>query len=121
MKATVEKEEKVDGMGLIFLYFEKRESGISEKLGKVKQPFIKEGGYLFYTQIYSGKVSVLISFPTIENVVTREDPLQIDILCPGDLNEEIITSHVVTFLKKMIEWEGLDINHRAIGFKNGND
>jgi hypothetical protein len=118
MKATIGKEEKVDGMGLVFLYFEKRESGISEKLGKVKQPLIKEGGYLFYTQIYSGKVAVLISFPTIENVVEREEPQQIDILCPRDLNEETIASHVVTFLKKMTEWEGLDINHRAIGFNN---
>ncbi len=121
MKATVGKEEKIDGMELVFLYFEKRKSGISEKLGKVKHPFIKEGGYLFYTQIYSGKVSVLISFPTIENVVAREEPRQIDILCPRDLNEEMITSHVVTFLKSMTEWEGLDINHRTIGFNNNKE
>ena len=60
----------------------------------------------------------MISFPTIENVVAREDPQQIGIFCPSDLTEEIITSHVITFLKKMTEWEGLDINHRAIGFNN---
>ena len=119
MKATVGKEENIDGMELVFLYFEKRESGISEKLGKVKHPFIKEGGYLFYTQIYSGKISVLMSLPIIENVVEREEPQQINILCPRDLKEETIVSHVVTFLKTMTEWEGLDINHRAIGFNNG--
>lgn len=118
MKATVGKEENIEGMQLVFLYFEKRESGISEKMGKTNHPFIKEGGYLFYTQIYSGKVSVLISLPIIENVIEREDLQQIDIYCPSDLKEDTIIDHVVTFLKSMIEWEGLDINHHTIGFNH---
>lgn len=118
MKVAVKKEDKVAGLEMIYLFFGKRDSGIYERIGKNKHPYLKEGGYLFYSQIYSGKVSVWMSQPVIENIIEMEEPILINTYCPADLNEEIITQHVADFLKKMIEWEGLDKDHRReIGFR----
>lgn len=118
MNAEVKKEDKVGGLELIYLFFGKRDSGIFERIGETKHPYLKEGGYLFYTQIYSGKISVWMSQPVIENIIDMGEPIQINTYCPADLKEETIVEHVAEFLKKMIEWEGLDIDYRReIGFR----
>lgn len=117
MKAKVEKEEKRRGMELVYLCFENRESGIYEEIGSTKRHYMKEGGYLFYTQIYNGKITVWISLPTIEDFMDRVPPKPIEVYEPSEIKEEIIIKHVSEFLKAMTEWEDKDIEHHAIGFK----
>lgn len=120
MNAEVKKEDKMDGMQLVYLAFKKRESGISEHFEDTTRPYMKEGGYLFYTQIYNGKISVFISLPTIENFIDRKPPKPLGVFDPSDITEAIIVDHVTKFLKEMAMWEDNDLEHQEIGFKMRN-
>jgi hypothetical protein len=117
MGAEVRKEEKLDGMEMVFLVFKKRESGIFEHFEDTVRPYMKEGGYLFYTQIYNGKISIFISLPVIENFIERTKPKPVGIFEPAELTEEIIIDHVSQFLKEMASWEDNDLQHQEIGYK----
>jgi hypothetical protein len=78
---------------------------------------MKEGGFLFYTQIYNGKVSVWISLPVIENFVEQQAPAPLDIYEPSEIKEDLIVRHVAEFLKTMALWEDQDMEHHEIGYK----
>jgi len=116
MQAKVATEENLQGMELVYLCFEKRESGIFERIGKIKRPYLKDGGYLTYTQIYNGKISVWMSQPSIEQLMENKAPDPIDIYEPTELNEGLIIHHVTHFLKEMIKWEDLDASHHQLGY-----
>jgi hypothetical protein len=101
---------------LVYLTFGKRESGIYERLAEIKRPFLKDGGYLTYTQIPNGKISVWIGFPKIEKFLEGDAPKPIEIYPPEEITEDLIINHVTAFLKAMIEWEDIDTTRHELGY-----
>lgn len=120
VNAEVHKEEKLEGMEMVCLTQGERESGIYERIANTKRPFLKDGGYLCYTQIYNGKVSVWIALPVIENIMESQVPEPINIFNPDEIKEEMIIKHVAQFFKEMAEWEDKDLQHHELGYKMRN-
>lgn len=118
MNAEVEKEEKTEGLEFVYLKFGSRESGIAARSGKAKRDFMKDGGYLYYTQLYNGKISVWISTPVIENFTECPPIKPFKIYAPAELKEADIIQDVAIFLKVMTNWEVNSIEHHKMSYKH---
>lgn len=117
LNVKIDIEDKVEGMEFIYFGFGQRSSGLFEVYEKTKLPVIKDGGYLFYTQLYNGKISVLVTVPTIEKYMEALEPKSLEVLRPDELTREKIIGHVISFLDEMTAWEDRDFEHHEIGFK----
>jgi len=117
INVKIEIEDKVEGMEFIYFGFGPRNSGLFEIYEKTKLPVIKDGGYLFYTQLYNGKISVLVTVPTIEKYMEALEPKSLEVLQPAKLTKEKIMGHVAAFLEEVTIWEDRDFEHHEIGFK----
>jgi len=117
LNVKIDIEDKVEGMEFIYFGFGSRNSGLSEVYENTKLPVIKDGGYLFYSQLYNGKVSVLITLPVIEKYMEALEPKPLEVLRPAEITKEKIMEHVSDFLEEMAVWEDRDFGHHEIGFK----
>lgn len=117
LNVKIDIEAKVEGMEFIYFGFGPRNSGLFQVYEKTKVPIIKDGGYLFYTQLYNGKISVLVTAPTIEDYMEAIEPKPLEVLRPAELTEEKIMEHVSSFLEEMTAWEDRDFAHHEIGYK----
>ena|ERR1700722_15667131 len=119
----VHKIENMDNYQTVNIQCSNVHSGIIENdidfaSGKItkRKVYRKEGGYLSYCQSYIGKIHVIIGIPFIEELVTPKNSHEvIATIERQDLTEDIITSHVITFLEKLQEFESIDITQ--IGYK----
>jgi hypothetical protein len=71
--------------------------------------FIKHGGYLLYAQHVNGRISVLISYPHVDEFVVESEHKKIGYYDPEEITEELIYSHVGNFLDEIIAWESADL------------
>jgi len=117
MDVKIKVEDKMEGMEVIYLSYGKEDSGIFEKIGKTKRPVIKEGGHLFYTQLYNGKVGVWKTLPNIKKLMNAQAPQKLGLFEPEEITEELIISQVAEFLQSLATWEDKDLENGSIGYK----
>ena len=76
---------------------------------------LKRGGLLAYSLLASGKISVAIQFPYIEDVYgSPQNIKEIGTFSPVDITHEMIIGHVEDFLEDMLKWEKEE--KKLIGF-----
>ena len=66
---------------------------------------VKMGGYLFYSQVFNGKVLVGVSYPYVEELQDPTPNKGFAILDPEEVTKEKIFEHVEHFLKELTEVE----------------
>ena len=120
----VQRIENLKNYQTINISFYTTNSGIVEIKDKDSdekglKKFVKHGGYLAYSQLYHGKISVFIGYPHIDEWVEQMENEFINLYEPNEINEDLIESHVITFLDTMAEWEGtfkVQIERRKVGY-----
>ncbi|WP_367389847.1 hypothetical protein [Lewinella sp. LCG006] len=110
----VDKHETLTNRESIYLSMENFPSGIVNI--EEKRSYMYIGGALHFGQLFSGKISVWIENPYVEEIAyCKESYVQIDLLEPSDVTESKIREYVVKFLDMMKPFE---MESRAlIGFK----
>jgi hypothetical protein len=66
---------------------------------------MKYGGRLVYEQYYNGKICVSFVYPFIEIVTDTQKKVEIAVLEPSDITDDILSGHVADFLRFMTAWE----------------
>ena len=117
MNAEIKVEAKMEGLEIVYLSFGKTASGIFEKIGDTTRPIIKEGGHLFYTQIYNGQITVWKTLPNIEKLMDPESPEQLGKYSPSQITERIVMEHIAEFLDDLATWEDHELNSKGIGYR----
>lgn len=98
-------EESVRNFDSVCLGFKPRPTNIVLKQGAGAKGLIKRGGYLFYGQVFNGKVLVGISYPCVEELQDATPNKAIALLDPEQITEEKIIEHVAQFVKEITEAE----------------
>ncbi len=76
---------------------------------------IKKGGYLSYSQIANGKISVFVHYPYIEDIYGLPDNiLEVGIFAPMEITKALILTHIEQFLDEIMKWEKEE--KKLIGF-----
>jgi len=120
----VQRIENLKNYQTINISFNTTSSGIVEindndSDEKGWRKFVKYGGYLAYSQLYHGKISVFIGYPYIDEWVEQMENKFINLYDPNEINEDLIENHVITFLDDMAEWEGtfkVEIERNRVGY-----
>tara|TARA_R100000789_G_C2999939_1_gene148498 strand:- start:483 stop:986 length:504 start_codon:yes stop_codon:yes gene_type:complete len=120
LSLKIETEENFEGMEMVYATLGKRKSGIAEKIEGTKRYYFKEGGFLAYTQLFNGKISVWITLPTIENLMETPAPEPLHIYKPSEITKEVVQQNLAVFFKDMTEWEDQDLQHHEVGYKMRN-
>ena len=82
------------------------DSGITLEVEGNTFSYIKHYGHLVFGQLHNGEISVVISLPYIEELVTNnEQEIIMDPLKPSELTEDKILDVFHVFLTKIVEWE----------------
>lgn len=116
-EANVKVNEDTKNTEAVYLEMKERDSGIASIEGEdIEKPKVKKGGYLFFVQLYNGKISIMIVYPTIEGVTKVKEPKTVETLEPEDIDESVICRNVVNFLDEMAQWEDNEPGHKTIGF-----
>lgn len=63
------------------------------------------GASLLYSQLFNGKILVLVFFPTLSDLVEKKQPTDLGTFEPEDINEELIESHFAKFFDFLTLWE----------------
>lgn len=87
----------------VSLSFDNTDSGIVEV--QTGQPVSKQGGGLFFGQLYNGSVVVLIVYPAVPNFAQASPPLQVGTYLPSEIDATFVTRTLVQFLDEMTNWE----------------
>jgi hypothetical protein len=98
------KEESVRNFDTVCLGFMPTPTSIAIREGAAIKGFVKMGGYLFYSQVFNGKVLVGISYPYVEELQDAA-PKGIAIVDPEEITKEKILEHVEQFLREITEAE----------------
>jgi hypothetical protein len=121
------KQESISNFDTVCLGFRPTPTSIVVREGEGAKGLVKMGGYLFYSQVFNGKVLVGISYPCVE---TLQDPAPnkgLALLDPEEITKEKIFEHVEHFLKELTEDESSPsmeeelARHRSFGFASRND
>lgn len=93
------------------------DSGISLEVEETTVSYIKHYGHLVFGQLHNGEISVVISLPYIEELVTNdEQEIIFPPLRPSELTHSKILEVFHAFLTKILEWEN---NPLSAGFRHG--
>jgi len=123
LKLKIREINEIKNLEAVRLTFGFLNSGlfVEKKNKKQKIPpmvLIKKGGYLSYSQIANGKISVFIHYPYIEGIYGDPDNiLEIGIFTAGELTKDGILEHVEQFLEEIVKWEKEE--KKLIGFHSG--
>ncbi|MBT8220659.1 MAG: hypothetical protein KJP00_12590 [Bacteroidia bacterium] len=117
LDAKVKLEDKMEGMEIIYLTFGRSNSGIFEKIGKARRPVIKEGGHLFYSQLFTGKIGVWRTLPHVKKLSNAQEPMKVGVYDPDGITEDLILQHVHEFIESVADWEENDLSSNSIGYK----
>lgn len=109
----------------IYISFGHKPSGLSYKkddffnLQEGRSGFIlKNGANLFYSIGYRGEVTVWMQYPSIDNVIWKEnDYNEIRKVKQSDINETTVRKDVEHFLDQVIKWNSGEVGTEKIGFK----
>jgi hypothetical protein len=76
---------------------------------------LKRGGLLAYSLIASGKISVAIQYPYIEDIYgSPQNIRELGTFSPAEITHDMIIEHVEDFLEEMLKWEKEE--KKLIGF-----
>ena len=116
----IRKYDEVRNLESIQLTFGILNSGLLIEPNKIRSTelsmvLLKRGGLLAYSLLASGKVSVVIQYPYIEDIMgSPQNIKEIGTFHPTEITEELILEHVETFLEEIVEWEKEE--KKLIGF-----
>jgi hypothetical protein len=99
------KEESVRNYDTVCLGFMPRPTNIVLRKGTAIKGLAKIGGYLFYSQVFNGKILVGISYPCVEELQDAAPNKGLAILDPEEITEEKILAHVEQFLIELTKDE----------------
>ena len=120
LNLKIREINELKNLEAIRLTFGYLNSGLFVEKKKHKQEIppmvlVKKGGYLSYSQIANGKISVFIHYPYIEDIYGEPDKiLEVGIFAPLDLTRDMILSHIEQFLDEIVKWEKEE--KKLIGF-----
>jgi hypothetical protein len=120
LNLKIREINEVRNLEAVRLTFGYLNSGLFVEKKKHKQEIppmvlIKKGGYLSYSQIANGKISVFIHYPYIEDIYGEPDRiLEIGILSPLEITRNMILGHIEQFLDEIVKWEKEE--KKMIGF-----
>jgi len=121
------KEGSVRNFDTVCLGFRPTPTNIVLREGTVTRGLVKMGGYLFYSQVYNGKILVGISYPHVETLQDARPNKGLALLDPEEITEEKIFEHVEHFLKELTKDESSPSmeeelqRHRSFGFGSFKD
>jgi hypothetical protein len=116
----IRKYDEVRNLESIQLTFGILNSGLLIEPSKMRSTelsmvLLKRGGLLAYSLLASGKVSVVIQYPYIEDVMgSPQNIKEIGTYSPAEITEELILEHVENFIQEIIKWEKEE--KKLIGF-----
>ena len=116
---SIQKIDEYKNREFVNIQLSRRHTGIIETerfSDKVKsKAYLIEGGFLTFTQAVNGKIYSIISYPYVEDLISKMDALIIGLFDPEEITEDLIFQHVEIFLDEMIKWQN---NHpkEPIGF-----
>ena len=119
------KDESVRNFDTVCVGFIPSPTNIVIKIGQGAQGLTKFGGFLFYSQVYNGKVLVGISYPYVEKLQDQVPNKGLALLDPEEITEIKILEHVELFLKELFKNESSpsmeeELKRRGtIGFGSG--
>lgn len=111
----VQNVQMYENYGAVTLSMGKSPSGISGK-SPGEKIFVKQGGYLAFSQSYTGKLFVIAGMPYIESITDQIEPIVLTTVDPEEIDESFVLKKVDQFLKKIIQWES-GKEYTAVGFK----
>jgi hypothetical protein len=120
LNLKIQEIKEIKNLEAIRLTFGYLNSGLFVEQKKHKQEIppmvlIKKGGYLSYSQIANGKISVFVHYPYIEDIYGEPDRiLEVGIFSPEEINQDMILGHVEQFLDEIVKWEKEE--KKLIGF-----
>lgn len=120
LNLKIREIKEIRNLGAIRLTFGYLNSGLFVEKKKHKQEIppmvlIKKGGYLSYSQIANGKISVFIHYPYIEEIYGESDKiLEVGIFSPEEITRDMIMGHIEQFLDEIVKWEKEE--KKLIGF-----
>jgi len=120
LNLKIREIKEIKNLEAIRLTFGYLNSGLFVEKKKHKQEIppmvlIKKGGYLSYSQIANGKISVFVHYPYIEDIYGEPDRImEVGIFSPEEINREMILGHVEQFLDEIVKWEKEE--KKLIGF-----
>jgi len=88
--------------------FGKTNSGFTNGEGESASILTKIGGCLIYRQLYNGKIKVLIGLPYIDRIRPQQSLIEIAVLGPRDISQQLVAEHFEAFLEKITDWEEED-------------
>ena len=89
----------------VYLYFTTIMSGISGPVGETKKHFKKYGGVLTFSQVYNGRIKIVIDFPYIEECTLKSVSIFYTNIKPDDITRDFVILKVEKFIDEMIQWE----------------
>ena len=97
------------GMGrnldTVNISFGPNNSGLVVKDEKGTKALVKHGGYLAFSTMYNGDISVYLSYPYVDEHMQRIPVRQLDRISPESITVEYIVSMTKLFLAEMLAWE----------------
>lgn len=116
------QEGSIRNFDTVCLGFPPTPTSIVLREGNGAKGLTRFGGYLFYSQVFNGRILVGISYPYVEQLQDPSPNKGIALLDPTEITEQKILEHVNIFLREITEAERTismrdDLhNKRPIGF-----
>lgn len=120
LNLKIREINEIKNLEAIRLTFGYLNSGLFVEQKKHKQEIppmvlIKKGGYISYSQIANGKISVFIHYPYIEDIYGEPDKiLELGIFAPMEITRDLILGQIEQFLDEIVKWEKEE--KKLIGF-----
>ena len=99
------QEGSIRNFDTVCLGFPPTPTSIVLREGNGAKGLTRFGGYLFYSQVFNGRILVGISYPYVEQLQDAPPNKGIDLLDPTEITEQKILEHVDAFLREIAEAE----------------
>lgn len=120
LDAIIEEKTEMGNLEALILNLGQEDSGISQKVGLVSRPLIRQNGMLVYQQLFNGKIIIMVIPPSVEGIGQPQPPKNIEILRPEELKSTFIPRHLDILLTTVTDWEDFDDDEpKKIGFNHG--
>jgi hypothetical protein len=120
LNAQLELHANLTNLEAIVCSLGQSPSGIAQAVGAgMMRELVKQNGSLIYQQLFNGKISVMVSYPHIENFGEERQPKALGIYRPEELKEAYLLRHMEEFVKELTLWEDFDDDapSHTIGYK----
>jgi len=105
LDAQVQSFSSGKNIGAVNLSLNNQHSGIVQENEKSMKAFVKDPGYLVFTQSYNGLIHVIVSLPSIDGIVEKQSGVLLATIEPSECTIDVINKYVVDFFEKITTWE----------------